>query len=75
MASQGELEKLVGHAAFDGAFRNWLFNDPEAAAKSVGIALTPMQASYIKRLGPTAGDQLAKCIEPIIPRVDPSWGG
>ncbi len=74
MATQAELEKLVGHAAFDADFRKWLFTDPVTAAKSIGIGLAPKQADYIQGLGPGAADKLTDCLSPFVPPIDPSWG-
>ncbi len=74
MGTQSELEKLVGHAIFDVSFRTWLFKDPEGAAKSLGIALDPRQADYLRKVGPDGADQVGKCLGAIMPPA-PTWSG
>ncbi|MCC7354350.1 MAG: hypothetical protein IT330_11390 [Anaerolineae bacterium] len=75
MASQSDLEKLVGKALLDAAFRNWLFTDPVAAAASIGVALTPEQANAIKGLGPQVGNNIADYVnKPVGQLVLNLWG-
>ncbi len=76
MATQAELETLVGHAAFDDNFRQWLFKDPEGAAASLKITLSAAQAGYIHKLGPGTGDAVTKCLRGVLPGpIEPMWGG
>ncbi len=43
------IYSLLGHALLaDVDFRRWLCEDPTAAAASIGITLTDVEASYIK---------------------------
>lgn len=43
------IYSLLGHALLaDVDFRRWLCEDPAAAAASIGITLTDVQADYIK---------------------------
>lgn len=76
MASQNDLQLLVGKAMLDDGFRAWLFKEPEAAAASIGIKLSEPQARYIRDLGPAAGDKLAACVRETIGGVNTMmWGG
>lgn len=49
MATKEELDRLMGKALSDAAFRSEFLEDPEAAAKKEGISLTPQQAEQIKK--------------------------
>jgi hypothetical protein len=51
MAYPKKLEKLVGAALVrDHEFRDLLFKDPMAAAKSAGVRLTEEEAAHIHEL-------------------------
>jgi len=52
MATKEDLNKLVGKA--DEAFRKEFIEDPTAAAKKVGIDLTPDQAEVLKSIDTTS---------------------
>lgn len=47
MASREELYQIVGRAVVDPAFQQQVLNDPEAAASSAGVQLTPDQKNWI----------------------------
>jgi hypothetical protein len=49
MASNEELERLVGKIVTDHAFRAKFANDPVGAAKSVHVSLTDDQAEIFKK--------------------------
>jgi ABC-type sugar transport system substrate-binding protein len=48
MASQQEIELIVGKAILNPEFRKELMNSPEAAAKKMGIELTLEQTKAFK---------------------------
>ena len=50
MATKEELNRLVGKALSDEAFRKEFIEDPVAAAKKEGIELTPDQAEALKSI-------------------------
>ena len=54
MATKEDLNKLVGKALSDEAFRKEFIEDPTAAAKKVGIDLTPDQAEALKSIDTTS---------------------
>ena len=47
MATKEDMNKLVGKALADAAFRKEFIEDPAAAAKKAGIDLTPDQAEIL----------------------------
>ena len=59
MASQAQMDRLLGKALFDAEFRALLLKDPEAAARKLRYKLTEQQAHHIRRLDPKAMDKLA----------------
>ena len=50
MATQAQMDRLVGKALFDGDFRQRLIDDPEKAARSLRYRLDPAQAARIRSL-------------------------
>ncbi len=48
MASDRELQLLLGRALADEAFRTRLFDDPEQATAEAGYHLTPEQLAELK---------------------------
>ena len=50
MATQAQMDRLVGKALFDGDFRKRLIDDPEGAARSLRYRLDPAQAARIRSL-------------------------
>jgi hypothetical protein len=48
MASKQEIELIIGKAILNPGFRKELMNSPEAAAKKIGIELTPEQTKAFK---------------------------
>lgn len=59
MATQAQMDRLVGKALFDAEFRALLLADPEKAARKLRYRLTTMQAAHIARLSSDELDQLA----------------
>jgi hypothetical protein len=59
MATQAQMDRLVGKALFDGDFRKRLIDDPEGAARSLRYRLDPAQAARIRSLNPAELTQLA----------------
>ncbi len=59
MATQAQMDRLVGKALFDAEFRALLLADPEKAARKLRYRLTTMQASHIARLNADELDKLA----------------
>ncbi len=60
MATQDELNHLVGKAVNDPAFRKEMLADPEEAAKGMGISLTSEQVEQIKKVD---ADKMAEAVE------------
>jgi len=50
------LEALIGHAVVDPLFREFLLDDPEAAAASLGYAISKQQANRIKHVSKKSVD-------------------
>ena len=77
MASQNDLQLLIGKAMLDDGFRSRLFKDPAGAAASIGVKLSEPQAKRIRDLGPETGDKLAACVRETIGggTVEMMWGG
>jgi hypothetical protein len=48
MASQKEIESIIGKAILNPEFRKELMNSPEEAAKKIGIELSPEQTKAFK---------------------------
>jgi hypothetical protein len=59
MATQAQMDRLVGKALFDGDFRKRLIDDPEKAARGLRYRLDPAQAARIRSLNPEELAQLA----------------
>ena len=59
MATQAQMDRLVGKALFDGDFRKRLIDDPEKAARSLRYRLDPAQAARIRSLGAEELESLA----------------
>lgn len=52
MATETELEQLLGKAVLDSVFRRKLLEDPQKAASKVKIELSAAQAAAIGNLDP-----------------------
>ena len=59
MATQAQMDRLVGKALFSEEFRALLLTDPEKAARSLRYRLTEPQVARICRLNPEELAQLA----------------
>jgi hypothetical protein len=59
MATQAQMDRLVGKALFDGDFRKRLIDDPEKAARSLRYRLTEPQVARIRSLGAKELESLA----------------
>lgn len=59
MATQAQMDRLVGKALFDDDFRRRLIEDPEKAVRSLRYRLDPAQAGRIRSLDPMALEQVA----------------
>jgi hypothetical protein len=59
MATQAQMDRLVGKALFSAEFRALLLADPEKAARSLRYRLTDAQAARIRSLSPDELAQLA----------------
>ena len=73
MASQEELDRLVGRGMFDSGFLQQLIQDPEMTARSLGISLTPDQARRIRQMDPDAAKDLANDFQSLIGPAPASW--
>jgi hypothetical protein len=59
MASQTEINRLIGTALLQSDFRARLLKDPAGTAKEVGIELTSTQAKFIGQIDPGELDNVA----------------
>ena len=59
MATQAQMDRLVGKALFDDDFRKRLIDDPEKAARSLRYRLDPTQAARIQSLSVKELESLA----------------
>lgn len=59
MATQAQMDRLLGKALFDDDFRKRLIEDPENAARSLRYRLDSAQAARIRSLAPKALEQVA----------------
>lgn len=59
MATQTQMDQLLGRALFDNDFRKNLLVDPEKAALSLDCQLDAAQAARIRSLDPVALEQVA----------------
>jgi hypothetical protein len=73
VASQEELDRLVGRGMFDSGFLQQLIQDPEMTARSIGISLTPDQARRIRQIDPGAAEDLAKDFQRVIGPKPADW--
>lgn len=58
MASQAQIDRLIGRALFDVDFRKLLLADPEKAARTLRYRLDGAQAARIRSLDPAKLEQL-----------------
>jgi len=66
MASENEMYQLIGRAVVNGEFRKKLAADPQAAAKELGVTLTPKQLEGIQTV---EGKGLAEVMEERLPKT------
>jgi len=59
MATQAQMDRLVGRALFSTEFRALLLADPEKAARSLRYRLTDSQAARIRTLSAEELERLA----------------
>jgi hypothetical protein len=59
MATQAQMDRLVGKALFDTEFRKLLIEDPEKAAGSLRYRLTEPQVARIRSLSAKELESLA----------------
>jgi predicted secreted hydrolase len=59
MATQQEIDRLVGRALIDDEFRDRMLADPQATADSLGIRLEADQMARIRRIRPEEADRAA----------------
>jgi hypothetical protein len=59
MASQAEINQLIGTALLESDFRARLLKDPAGTAKEAGITLTDGQARFIGQIDPDKLDEMA----------------
>jgi hypothetical protein len=69
MATEKEMNELVGRAVLDVAFRKRLMEDPEQAAQELSFTLTAEQLAALK---PADGKGLATVLDERLPK---SLGG
>ncbi len=59
MATQAQIDRLIGRALFDPMFRELLLANPEKAARSLRYRLTESQAARIRELNAQDLEKLA----------------
>ncbi len=59
MATQAQMDRLLGKALFDNDFRKRLIEDPEKTARSLRYRLDAAQAARIRGLDSKALEQVA----------------
>jgi hypothetical protein len=59
MASQAEINELIGTALLQSDFRARLLKDPAGTAKEDGIQLNEVQTKFISQIDPAALDEVA----------------
>lgn len=59
MATQAQMDRLIGRALFDDQFRALLLEDPEKAARQLRYRLDGAQAARIRSLDSEALEELA----------------
>jgi hypothetical protein len=59
MATQAQLERLLGRALTNPGFRALLLQDPQAAARQLRYRLDDSQVERIKHVRPETADALA----------------
>jgi len=75
MASQAELEYLLGHALTEKEeFRERLCKDPSATAKELGIILTSGQDAMLKGTSLKVLNEMAGLTPDLLPDPRPLWG-
>lgn len=60
MASQAQMDRLIGRALFSPDFRGLLLRDPEKAARTLRYRLDPNQLARIRSLDSEMLDRLAR---------------
>ena len=74
MATQAELEYLLGHAlTADEKFRTRLCEDPSSTAKALGIILTSAQDAVLKGTSLKVLDEMAGLTPQLVPGPRPMW--
>jgi hypothetical protein len=59
MATQAQIERLIGRALINPEFRTLLLQDPQAAAGKLRYKLDYSQIERIRQVNPDAADALA----------------
>jgi|WetSurMetagenome_2_1015567.scaffolds.fasta_scaffold641872_2 hypothetical protein len=59
MATQSQIERLIGRALINPEFRALLLQDPQAAAGKLRFKLDYSQVERIRKVNPDAADALA----------------
>jgi hypothetical protein len=66
--TDSESARLVGRALLDDEFRSKLLEDPQKAARSLRITLSPMEAAGIRRLDPKTLEQVSEQVQKLAGR-------
>ncbi|HXF63137.1 MAG TPA: Os1348 family NHLP clan protein [Caldilineaceae bacterium] len=78
MATQDEIDRLVGRLLLDPAFRQAFLNNPEEAAKDLDIKLNEKQLEHAKKFKEDKGkdklDKLAGEVAEITVSGPYAWG-
>jgi hypothetical protein len=61
--TDSERARLVGRALLDDEFRSKLLEDPQKAAHSLRITISPAEAAAIQRLDPETLDKVSQEVQ------------
>ena len=66
--TDSERARLVGRALLDDEFRSKLLEDPQQAARSLRITMSPAEAAAIQRLDPKKLDKVSQQVQKLAGR-------
>jgi hypothetical protein len=74
MATQAQMERLIGKALLDEQFRALLLEDPEKAARRMRYRLDGGQAARIRSLDPKSLEEVADSFNQVLAQPHHSLG-
>jgi hypothetical protein len=73
--TDSERARLVGRALLDDEFRSRLLEDPQKAARSLRIKLSPVEAVGVRRLDPQTLTEVAQQVQQLAGKDDDGHQG